>query len=171
MPTAARTVDPMIAELEQESAATRRMLERVPGDKLTWAPHPRSMTLGQLAYHVAGVCGDVSNFLETDEFDAQQARFMPDQPESHAQIMEKFAEAQTSARRRLEALSEERAGQPWRLTNRSREVFAIPKVALVRTLMFNHLYHHRGQLSVYLRLLDVPVPVTYGRTADENPFA
>jgi uncharacterized damage-inducible protein DinB len=161
----------MIAELEEESTATRRMLDRVPGDKLTWAPHPRSMTLGQLAYHVAGVCGDVSNFLEMDEFDAQQANFMPDQPTSHAQIMEKFAEAQASARRRLAALSEERARQPWRFTNRSREVFAIPKAALVRTLMFNHLYHHRGQLSVYLRLLDVPVPVTYGRTADENPFA
>jgi uncharacterized damage-inducible protein DinB len=161
----------MIAELEEESAATRRMLQRVPGDKLTWAPHPKSMTLGQLAYHVAGVCGDVSNFLETDEFDAQQANFMPDQPKSHVQIMEKFAEAQASARRRLEALSEVRARQPWRFTNRSREVFAIPKAALVRTLMFNHLYHHRGQLSVYLRLLDVPVPVTYGRTADENPFA
>jgi hypothetical protein len=80
MPAATRTVDPMIAELEQEAVATRRMLERVPGDKLDWAPHPKSMTLGQLAYHVAGVCGDVSNFLETDEFDAQQARFMPDQP-------------------------------------------------------------------------------------------
>jgi uncharacterized damage-inducible protein DinB len=171
MPTTPRTVDPMIAELDQESAATRRMLERVPGDKLDWAPHPKSMTLGQLAYHVAGVCGDVSNFLETDEFDAQQVRFMPDQPRSHAEIMEMFTVAQASARRRLEALSDDRADRPWRLTNRSREVFAIPKVALVRTLMFNHLYHHRGQLSVYLRLLDVPVPVTYGRTADENPFA
>ena len=171
MPTAMRTAEPLITELEQESAATRRLLERVPGAQLDWAPHPKSMTLGQLAYHVAGVCGDVSNFLEGDGFDAGHADFMPDQPSSHARIMEKFAEAQDIARRRLEALSDERAMEPWRLTHRSREVFTIPKLALVRTLMFNHLYHHRGQLTVYLRLLDIPVPVTYGRTADENPFA
>lgn len=171
MPATMRAVDPMIAELEQESAATRRMLERVPGDRLTWRPHPRSMTLGQLAYHVAGVCGDVGNFLEMEAFDVHQADFTPDQPSSHAQIMEKFAEAQANARARLDALTDQRAVQPWRLTKGDVEVWSLPKIALARTLMFNHLYHHRGQLSVYLRLLDIPVPVTYGRSADENPFA
>jgi len=166
-----RAVDPMIAELEQESDATRRMLERVPPDKLDWAPHPRSMTLGQLAYHVAGVCGDVSNFLELDGLEVDGADFKPVHPESHAEIMQKFDEAQAVARQRLEALSDERAGQSWRLTHGGAEVFTVPKIALARSLMFNHLYHHRGQLSVYLRLLEVPVPVTYGRSADEDPFA
>ena len=169
-PTAA-AVSPMIAELEQEAAATLRMLERVPEDKLDWAPHPRSMTLGQLAYHVAGVCGDVSGFLELDGLDVDSADFTPTQPGSHAEIMGKFEEAQAAARRRLEALTDERAGQSWRLTRGDDELFAIPKLALARTLICNHLYHHRGQLSVYLRLLDVPVPPTYGPSADENPFA
>lgn len=170
MQTTTRTVDPMLAELEQESVATRRMLERVPGDKLSWRPHPRSMTIGQLAYHVAGVCGDVSGFLELDGFDVNDATFAPPQPTSHAEIMQKFDEAQATARTRLEHLTDERAGETWRLTKGDAEIFAIPKIALARTLMCNHLYHHRGQLTVYLRLLDVPVPVTYGRTADENPF-
>lgn len=170
MTVTTRVVDPIIAELEQESAATRRMLERVPEAKLDWAPHARSMTLGQLAYHVAGLCGDVSGFLELDGFDVGDANFAPTQPRSHAEIMQKFEEAQASARKRLEHLSDERASQTWRLTNGDAEIFAIPKIALARTLMCNHLYHHRGQLSVYLRLLNVPVPATYGRSADENPF-
>jgi uncharacterized damage-inducible protein DinB len=170
MPSTTRTVDPMIAELEQESTATRRMLERVPGDKLGWRPHPRSMTLGQLAWHVAALCGDISNFLELEGFDVNDANFAPAQPRSHAEVMEKFSEAQASARNRLENLSDDRACETWRLTNGDAEIFAIPKIGLARSLMFNHLYHHRGQLSVYLRLLDVPVPVTYGRSADENPF-
>ena len=170
MRTTMRTVDPMIAELEQESAAPLRMLERVPEDRLAWAPHPKSMTLGQLAYHVAGVCGDVSSFLELDGFDVTQAQFAPEQPRSKPEIMEKFERAQAVARERLEALSDERASQSWRLTKGETEIFTVPKIGLARTLMFNHLYHHRGQLSVYLRLLDVPVPVTYGRSADENPF-
>ncbi len=170
MPTTTRTVDPMIAELEQESAATRRMLERVPGDKLGWRPHPRSMTLGQLAYHVAGVCGDVGNFLGLEGLDLNDVDFTPAQPQSHAEIMQKFAEAQANARKRLEGLSDQGAGETWRLTKGDAEIFAIPKIGLARTLMCNHLYHHRGQLSVYLRLLDVPVPATYGRSADENPF-
>lgn len=169
-PTAS-AVSPMIAELEQEAAATLRMLERVPADKLDWAPHPRSMTLGQLAYHVAGVCGDVSGFLELDELDIDTADFTPTQPSSHAEIMEKFEEAQSAARRRLGELTDERAGKSWRLMRGDVELFAIPRLALARTLICNHLYHHRGQLSVYLRLLDVPVPATYGPSADENPFA
>jgi uncharacterized damage-inducible protein DinB len=85
--------------------------------------------------------------------------------------MRKFEEGQTHARERLAELTDERAGESWRLTRSGAAIFAIPKIGLARTLMFNHLYHHRGQLSVYLRLLDVPVPATYGRSADESAFA
>lgn len=170
MTSAVRAVDPMIAELENEAQATHRMLDRVPGDKLTWRPHPKSMTLGQLALHVATTCGSVSNFLEVEAFDVTDADFTPAQPESKEEIMTKFVEAQATAKQRLEALDNERAMSDWKLTKGGDELWSLPKIALARTLMFNHLYHHRGQLSVYLRLLDVPVPVTYGRSADENPF-
>jgi uncharacterized damage-inducible protein DinB len=160
----------MLGELEMEEAATRQMLERVPADKLEWRPHPKSMTVGQLALHVAGTIGDVSNFLQVETFDVNDADFQAAQPASHAEIMEKFASAQAVARERFSSLSDDQALTQWTLTKGDDEIFSMPKVALARMLMMNHLYHHRGQLSVYLRLLDVPVPVTYGRTADENPF-
>jgi len=165
-----RIVDPMIAELEQESEATRRMLERVPADKLDWSPHPKSMTLGQLAFHIAGIGQGIGEFLELDGLDVAGADFEPGAPASHREIMEKFEQAKAAARVRLEGMDDEEAARPWRLTNDGDEIFTMPKAALARTLMFNHLYHHRGQLSVYLRLLDVPVPVTYGRSADEDGF-
>ena len=170
MTTTTRAVDPMIAELDQEAEATRRMLDRVPGDKLTWKPHPKSMTLGQLALHVATVCGSVSNFLEMDAFDVNNASFDPAQPASKDEILQRFTEEQANAKAKLESLDNERAMSEWRLTKGETELWCIPRIALARSLMFNHLYHHRGQLSVYLRLLDVPVPVTYGKSADENPF-
>ncbi len=166
----ANMVSPMLAELEQEATATERMLERVPGDKLAWRPHERSMTLGQLALHVATVAGSIANFLEMEGFDVRDADFNPRQPDSKEEILEGFSEAQNNARAKLGALSDEGAISNWRLTNGDRELWALPKVALARTLMFNHLYHHRGQLAVYLRLLDVPVPATYGRSADESQF-
>ncbi len=171
MTTTLRTVDPMLAELEQEAQATKRMLERVPADKLTWKPHPKSMTMGQLALHVATVCGNVGDFLELDGFDLEEANFEPEVPASKSAILERFHAAQANAKAKLEALDNDRATSEWTLTKGGQELWSMPKIALARSLMMNHLYHHRGQLSVYLRLLDVPVPVTYGRTADENPFA
>lgn len=170
MTTTMRAVDPMIAELDQEAEATRRMLDRVPADKLDWRPHPKSMSLGQLALHVATVCGSVGNFLEMDSFDVNDADFTQTPPASKDEILQRFEEEQGNARAKLEALDNERAAADWTLTKGGNELWSLPKIALARNLMFNHLYHHRGQLSVYLRLLDVPVPVTYGRTADENPF-
>jgi len=170
MTTTMRAVDPMIAELDQEAQATRRMLERVPADKLAWRPHPKSMTLGQLALHVATVCGSVGNFLEMDSFDVDDADFNPAEPASKDEILQRFEEEQANARAKLEAMDNDRATADWILTKGGDPLWTVPRIGLARNLMFNHLYHHRGQLSVYLRLLDVPVPVTYGRTADENPF-
>ncbi|MEZ4651688.1 MAG: DinB family protein [Candidatus Eisenbacteria bacterium] len=162
---------PLVAELEAEAAATRRLLEAVPQDKLTWAPHPKSMTLGQLALHVAEIPGSISGFLEIDEFDVETTNFEAAQPDSHAAILEKLDGSLAAGRERLAALTDEAALSNWKLTKGGAELFSIPKIGLARNLLFNHLYHHRGQLTVYLRLLDVPVPVVYGRTADVNPFA
>ena len=166
-----RAVDPMIGELEHEAGATRQMLEAVPADKLSWRPHPKSMTLGQLALHMAGIWGGISSFLELDGFDVKDADFAPADPESKEQILKQLDESIALGKERLNALTDQQAMSNWVLSKDGAEIATMPKIGLARSLVMNHLYHHRGQLSVYLRLLDVPVPVSYGRTADVDPFA
>lgn len=163
-----RIVEPLLAELEGESEATLRLLERVPEDKLAWKPHEKSMSLGQLAYHLATVPGTIANFLTMDSFDASTADFTPRQPVTKEEILEGFAEAKERARATLDGLTNDQMLSEWQMLRGSGPAWKISKVALARRLMFNHAYHHRGQLSVYLRLLDVPVPATYGRSADET---
>jgi uncharacterized damage-inducible protein DinB len=161
----------MIAELTSEAAATRRVLERVPLDRAEWRPHARSMSLGQLAQHVASLPGAIAKMADLDSLDAATVDFRPPLAASTAALLATHDEGVAFARRYLEALSEERAGQLWKMTRGDQELFSVPRLALLRMLAFNHVYHHRGQLTVYLRLLDVPVPSVYGPTADENPFA
>jgi uncharacterized damage-inducible protein DinB len=165
------TIEAMINELSQEAATTKRILERVPEGQLSWRPHAKSMTLGQLALHVASTPGNLSGLAQLEEFDALNANFEPPVPTNKEQIMSAFEASVSGASSYLRTLTTEAAGANWRLTLRGKEVFSMPRVGLLRSLMLNHWYHHRGQLSVYLRLLDVPVPVVYGRSADENPFA
>ena len=164
-------LEPMINELRQEAATTRRVLERVPGDKLSWKPHEKSMTLGQLALHVASIPSQVSGLAALEEFDASQANFDPPEAKSLEEILAALAAGAKTAEDYLVGLDDKTANANWRLTSRGKEVFTMPRAGLLRTIMLNHWYHHRGQLSVYLRLLDVPVPAIYGRSADENPFA
>lgn len=164
-------LEAMIGELAQEGATTRRLLERVPTDKLSWRPHAKSMTLGQLALHIATVPADLSRLAQLDEFDASMANFDPPAPASGQDLVAALDASLAAGTAYLRALTPAVAGASWRLTLRGKEVFTMPRVALLRTLLLNHWYHHRGQLSVYLRLLDIPVPVIYGRSADENPFA
>jgi uncharacterized damage-inducible protein DinB len=164
-------MEALLNELRQEAETTKRLLERVPEDRLGWRPHPKSMTLGQLALHVATIPGDLSRLAQLDEFDASSANFEPPAPESKAAIAAAMRKSLDEAAEYLGAVSADQADASWRLTLRGNEVFAMPRAALLRSLMLNHWYHHRGQLTVYLRLLDVPLPVIYGRTADENPFA
>ena len=161
----------MLNELRQEANTTKRLLDRVPGDKLAWRPHPKSMSLGQLALHVASIPGDLSRLAQLDQFDAANANFEPAMPESKEAVVNAFRKSLSDASEYLAALSPDTARAPWRLTNRGAEVFSMPRAVMLRSLLLNHWYHHRGQLSVYLRLLDVPVPVIYGRSADDNPFA
>ncbi len=161
----------LLTELNQEAETTRRLLERVPEDRLGWKPHPKSMTLGQLALHVAAIPGDLSRLAQVDEFDASNTNFEPQAPESKMAIEAALKRSLAEATEYLGALGADQANSIWRLTLRGNEVFAMPRATLLRSLMLNHWYHHRGQLTVYLRLLDVPLPVIYGKSADENPFA
>lgn len=165
-----RAIDPMIQELANEATTTQRLLEQVPADRLAWKPHEKSMTLGQLAYHVATTARDVSGFLEMSELDGAMVDFTPHQPETKDEILQAFTEGMETARQRMEALDDARAMETWTLRFGNQVAMALPKIGLVRTLMLNHWYHHRGQLTVYLRMLDVPLPATYGPSADENPF-
>ena len=164
-------MEALLNELRQEAATTKRLLDRVPADKLDWRPHARSMSLGQLALHVATIPGGLSQMAQLSEFDATNMNFEPPVPESTAAIMAAFEQSIADASKYLSALTPASAAGEWRLTLRGNEVFRMPRAGLLRSLLLNHWYHHRGQLSVYLRLLDVPVPVIYGRSADENPFA
>ena len=163
---------PFIAELKQEAEITNRVLARVPEDKLTWKPHAKSMTLGQLALHTATIPGGIAKVAENDTFQLDPARFgNAPQPATHAEIMNAFNDSVASAAAYLDGLSDERVEAIWKMSVADREVMAMPRKWVLRSIMFNHLYHHRGQLSVYLRMLDVAVPAIYGGSADESPFA
>lgn len=168
MPVA--SVAALIAELEREAKATRRVLERVPPAKLEWKPHTKSMTLGQLAHHVARIPGHISQAVDQDGMDVAKASGVPPQPEPGADFAAAMDEGVRRTREILSGWDEARAVSPWRLSQGDREISSMPRIAAIRTLLLNHWYHHRGQLTVYLRLLDVPVPVVYGRSADEMPF-
>jgi uncharacterized damage-inducible protein DinB len=161
--------DTLIGELEQEAKATRALLARVPDDKLSWKPHTRSRSLGQLANHVAGIPGWVAPLGAQDTVDAGSLSPPPD-AETAAGILNLFEEGAAQAKAILGDMDDSTFWRNWSLTKDGQPVKTIPRIAIYRYNLLNHLYHHRGQLSVYLRLLDVPLPPIYGPTADENPF-
>jgi uncharacterized damage-inducible protein DinB len=166
-----KITEPMTGELRQEAATTKRVLERVPADKLTWKPHPKSMSLGQLALHVATIPGGIAKMAEADEFDISTANFNSPPPNNTAEILAALDASVQGAEAYLSGLDDSAATRSWRMTRGDREIFAMPRIAMLRMIMLSHWYHHRGQLSVYLRMLDVPVPSIYGPSADDNPFA
>lgn len=129
------------------------------------------MTLGQLAMHMATVPGGIAKMSQSDTFDVSTANFGAAQPKSLGEIFAAHDESIRAAEDCLRAMTEDKARGTWRMKRGPQEIFALPRAALLRSLMLNHWYHHRGQLSVYLRLLDVPLPSIYGPSADENPFA
>jgi uncharacterized damage-inducible protein DinB len=159
------------AELDAEAATTRRVLRRVPDDRLAWQPHAKSMSLGQLAQHIASIPGGVTRMARLDGFDMATRPQGYDPCPSAAAALATFDASVSAAKTFLAEVNEEAARHVWRLTFGEREIFAVPRLDVIRTMCLNHLIHHRGELVVYLRLLDVPVPVVYGRSADENPFA
>jgi uncharacterized damage-inducible protein DinB len=164
-------LDPMLSEFREEAAITKRVLERIPADKLSWKPHPKSMSLGQLAGHIATVPGALAKITQMDAFDVSQGSFVPPQPKDMQEVHAAFEQSVRDAEACLAGMTEQKAQGSWRLMYGDKEIFSKPRISVLRSIMLNHWYHHRGQLSVYLRLLDVPVPIIYGRSADESPFA
>ena len=154
-------------EFHDEVPAIRRILERVPNDKLSWKPHPKSRSLGELATHVANIPGLIENIATKSEFSPTGLTSSAASADEIRSAFEKNARAGEEA---LGKLSDEAAQADWRLVFQGKEILRRTKLQALRTNVLNHVYHHRGQLSVYLRLLDVSVPMVYGPTADENPF-
>ena len=158
-----------LQEFEQECKITRRVLERVPSDKLTWKPHAKSMSLGQLALHVAMIPGFITGWATKDSFEMSGAGGPPD-PKSTTEVLAAHDDGIAKTKEALSAIGDAGLGQMWAMkTPDGKTIMSMPKGALVRSVALNHMYHHRGQLSVYLRLLDVPVPSIYGPSADEQP--
>ena len=162
-------VKALLQELEQEAQTTRRVLERVPGDRLTWKPHDKSMSLGQLALHVAMVPGAVAEIARQST--VQVPDFKHPTATSAAELIPALDQSIAKAKAIVGAMDDAALANTFRIMDGGKEVMAIPVGALLRSIMLNHWYHHRGQLSVYLRQVGVPVPSIYGPSADENPFA
>jgi uncharacterized damage-inducible protein DinB len=163
------TVELLLQELEQEAQTTRRVLERVPGDRLAWKPHDRSMSLGQLALHVASVPGAIAEISQISPFPVP--KFEQPAATSVAELIPALDQSLSKARAILRTLGDADLAKTWRVMDGDREVMALPVGAVLRSIMLNHWYHHRGQLSVYLRQVGARVPSIYGPSADENPFA
>jgi uncharacterized damage-inducible protein DinB len=164
-------IDALLEELEGEAPATRRVLERVPGDRLEWRPHPKARTLGQLAQHVASVPGAVAE-LATAPSPVQAPDFsQPDPgPASASALLPMLDDSIERAKEALRTLDDRALAETWRMVKGERELFAVPRGTFVRSTVLNHWYHHRGQLTVYLRALGVAVPSVYGPSADDDPF-
>lgn len=163
-------IEDILRELEEEAQTTRRVLERVPEEKLAWRPHASARTLGELAMHVAIVPGAVAELIASPS-PAQVPQFTDPTAGTAAELLPALAESIAKAKRIVGGMSDATLGETWRMMQGERELFAVPRAALLRSVMLNHWYHHRGQLTVYLRELGVAVPAIYGPSADENPFA
>jgi len=161
--------DALLPAVDRELGATRRLLERVPGDRLAWRPHEKSMSLGQLATHLAGIPRWGALAMQTTEYDMAEGPAGPASVASLQEILGLFDRNAGTMRGQLEqAAGDGPLLARWTLTKDGQEVFSLPRVAALRTLVMNHLIHHRGQLTVYLRLVGVPLPAMYGPTADER---
>ena len=158
----------MIQELEMEAATTRRVLERVPDAHLAWTPHAKSRTLGQLAMHIAVNPANVSTMSAQNPADLPG--FGDTTPTSTSEVLAALDTSVATAKQVLSGFSDEAFAEMWHARVGGVEMMSMPRMVFLRTVLLNHWYHHRGQLSVYLRLLDAPVPSIYGPSADENPF-
>lgn len=159
----------LIKEMEFEITATGKLLELVPEDKLTWKPHERAMSLAELAFHVAVIPGNFLSFADKAKTKAEV--FIHHHiPGSKKEINEGFTESIAKARQVLEKATGDWGTTNWELIKDGKSIFSIPRSLMCRLLIFNHWYHHRGELVTYLRALNIPIPSVYGPSADENPF-
>ncbi len=163
----------LLGEFDHEMANTRKTLERVPEDKFDWAPHPKSMKMGALAKHLAEMPGWVVEAIQKEVLDiAPNGEFVPSAPVRNRQeLLALFDKNVAAARKALVGANDDaHLMKAWSLQATGKTLFTMPRVAVLRTFVMNHGIHHRAQLGVYLRLNNVPVPATYGPSADENTF-
>jgi uncharacterized damage-inducible protein DinB len=161
-------LDQCLSEFDREIGVTRRVLARVPGDRLCWGPHPRSMTLGRLATHIASLPGWLPQILNETTFDLASLQPTAVVDETPAAILARFDAGVVDARRAICESTDARLADAWTLRKDGEVVLTLPRIVALRTEGLYHLTHHRGQLTVYLRLLDIPIPPIYGPTADEG---
>lgn len=161
--------DALTQELELEAATTRRVLERVPDAQLNWKPAEKSRTLGELAWHIAVNPAAVASLASTSPTQLPDFGAEPS-PKSAAELLATLDDSVTRAKALLAGMDDRAMTAMWTLMAGDKQVMTMPRVALLRSIMLNHWYHHRGQLSVYLRQLGVAIPSIYGPSADESPF-
>lgn len=164
-------IDAFLAELDHEAATTRRLLERVPEEKMGWKPHEKSMTLSRLAGHVAELPGWARTILGDDEFDVVRSTdrgYRANQPETTAELLRVHDDNVAGFRAAAEGVSDEHLRGHWRMVKEGKVLLDLSRIVALRSFVISHMVHHRGQLSVYLRLLEVPLPQIYGPTADDR---
>ncbi len=163
----------MLAEFDQEMQNTRKVLERVPDEKWSWKPHEKSGTLGWLAGHVATLPGWATMTINTEEFDyapvSGKSSYQQPKTDNRKELLAAFDKEAADARAALASVSDQEIMKTWKLLAGGQEIFAMPRIAVLRGVVMNHLIHHRAQLTVYFRLLNVAVPGLYGPSADEMP--
>jgi uncharacterized damage-inducible protein DinB len=160
-------IDGYLPEFDREMGTTRRLLERVPFDDPQWQPHTKSMSLVKLATHISEIPNFALRAMTANEFDVAAPREPKPPVTSAAELVARFDANVAAAREVLVGKTDPELMVPWKLVNGGKEVFTLPRLGVLRTLFLNHIIHHRGQLTVYLRLRDIPLPSIYGPSADE----
>ena len=158
----------LIAELENEGATTRKVLERIPPEKFDWKPHDKSMTMVRLASHVAEMHSWTVPTVTQPELDFAKFDYKPAELKTTEDLVALFEKSYNEALDALKGATDDIWSEPWSLKNGETTYFTMPKIAVMRSMVLNHIVHHRGQLSVYLRENNIPVPAMYGPSADEG---
>ncbi|HYJ91636.1 MAG TPA: DinB family protein [Pyrinomonadaceae bacterium] len=164
-----RLVDPILMEMDQEAEITKRLFDIIPEDKLSWRPHPKAKSLGELAMHIAWLQGAVAELTQPETVEIPD--FPPDpEAKSRKEIFEAFTQSLKKAKEIVGSMDDAQVMAEYTITKDGKTLMAAPRISFWRSILLNHNYHHRGQLSTYLRTLDVPLPSIYGPSADTNPF-
>ncbi len=164
-------IEPILTEFKLESANTRKALERVPENRFDWKPHEKSWTLVQLASHLAEIPVWLGSILETDEMDVTaQGDYQPFRAQDRQQLLDTFDRNVKQAVELMKKAPTEKLGKTWRIRSGDDVLWEAPRIGVIKSMLINHAIQHRGQLTVYLRLNDVPVPSIYGPSADEPGF-
>ncbi|MFQ5561641.1 MAG: DinB family protein [Nitrospinota bacterium] len=165
-----RIVDSLLIEFEREAETTKRFLSQVPTEKLSWKPTEKSLSLGQIAFHIATIPKITATVASAETFEVPKFDTFPT-VESADELLPMLEKSVSEAKEILNRFENEEIMKLWILTKGGNEIASMPRVAVIRSVMLNHWYHHRGQLSIYLRMLGCFVPASYGPSADEDPYA